>query len=116
MSMGGPYGVRAYPSSEGSVDAGYQFSTEIQYKVSDGLWFGPFFDIGEGIMDKNRNDHRLLMGWGLGLQYMNKKEYYHRQPSWYARLDWARKIKGETNYSTLTNNDNQIWFRVVTLL
>lgn len=116
MSLGGPYGVRAYPSSEGSVDAGYQFSTEIQYKVSDGLWFGPFFDIGEGIMDKNRSDHRLLMGWGLGLQYMNQKEYYHRQPSWYVRLDWAHKIKGETNYSTLTNNDNQIWFRVVTLL
>lgn len=116
MSLGGPYGVRAYPSSEGSVDAGYQFSTEIQYQVSDGLWFGPFFDIGEGIMDKNRNDHRLLMGCGLGLQYMNKKEYYHRQPTWYVRLDWARKIKGEANYSTLTNNDNQIWFRVVTLL
>lgn len=116
MSLGGPYGVRAYPSSEGAVDAGYQFSTEIQFKVSDGLWFGPFFDIGEGIMDKNRSDHRLMMGWGLGLQYMNKKEYYHRQPTWYARLDWAHKIKGEVNYSTLTNHDNQIWFRVVTLL
>lgn len=115
MSLGGPYGVRAYPSSEGSVDAGYQFSTELQCKVSDGLWVGPFFDIGEGIMDKNGNDHRLLMGWGLGLQYMNKKEYYHRQPSWYARLDWARKIKGEDNYSTLNNSNNQIWFRVVTL-
>lgn len=116
MSLGGPYGVRAYPSSEGSVDAGYQLSTELQYKVSDGLWFGSFFDIGEGIMDKDRSNHRLLMGWGLGLQYRNKKEYYHRQPSWYARLDWARKIKGETNYSTLNNSDNQIWFRVVTLL
>lgn len=116
MSLGGPYGVRAYPSSEGAVDAGYQFSAEIQHKISDGLWAGPFFDIGEGIMDKNGNNHRRLMGWGLGLQYMNKKEYYHRQPTWYIRLDWARKIKGEDNYSTLTNNDNQIWFRVVTLL
>lgn len=116
MSLGGPYGVRAYPSSEGAVDLGYQASAELQYKLKDGWFVGPFFDIGEGTMDKSVGAHRRLMGWGIGLQYMNKKEYYHRQPQWYVRLDWARKIKGEANYSTTSNNDNQIWFRVVTLL
>lgn len=116
LSLGGPYGVRAYPSSEGAVDTGYQASAELQYKVSDGLTVGPFFDIGEGTMNKNIGDHRHLLGWGLGLQYMNKKEYYHRQPVWYARLDWARKIKGERNISTVKNSDNQIWFRLVRLI
>lgn len=116
MSLGGPYGVRAYPSSEGSVDVGYQASAELQYKLTDGLTVCPFFDIGAGTMDKNIGDHRHLMGWGIGVQYMNKKEYYHRQPQWYVRLDWARKIKAEDNYSTGSNSKNQLWFRVVTLL
>lgn len=116
MSLGGPYGVRAYPSSEGAVDAGYQASAELQYNLAKGLTVGPFFDIGEGTTDKNSGHHRRLMGWGIGLQYMNKKEYYHRQPQWYARLDWARKIKAEDNISTTSNSNNQVWFRVVTLL
>lgn len=116
LSLGGPYGVRAYPSSEGAVDTGYQASAELQYKLTDELTVGPFFDIGEGTMNKNIGDHRHLMGWGLGLQYMNKKEYYHRQPAWYARLDWARKIKGERNISTVKNSNNQIWFRLVRLI
>ncbi len=115
MSLGGPYGVRAYPSSEGSVDAGYQASAELQYNLAKGLTVGPFFDIGEGTTDKNNGYHRKLMGWGIGIQYMNKKEYYHRQPQWYIRLDWARKIQAEDNLSTSSNSNNQIWFRVVTL-
>ena len=116
MSLGGPYGVRAYPSSEGSVDAGYQASAELQYKIGNGLMAGPFFDIGEGTTDKNSGRHRLLRGWGIGLQYMNKKEYYHRQPQWYVRLDWARKIKAEDTISTTSNKHNQIWFRIVTMI
>ncbi len=115
MSLGGPYGVRAYPSSEGSVDAGYQASAELQYNLTKGLTVGPFFDIGEGTTDKNNDAHRKLMGWGIGIQYMNKKEYYHRQPQWYVRLDWARKIDAEDNISTTSNGKNQLWFRVVTL-
>lgn len=116
MSLGGPYGVRAYPSSEGAVDTGYQASVELQYNLAKGLTVGPFFDIGEGTTNKNIGNHRQLMGWGIGLQYMNKKEYYHRQPQWYARLDWARKINAEDNISTTSRSNNQIWFRVVVLL
>ncbi len=115
MSLGGPYGVRAYPSSEGSVDTGYQASAELKYNLAKGLTVGPFFDIGEGTTDKNRGDHRKLMGWGIGIQYMNKKEYYHRQPQWYARLDWARKIDAEDNLSTTSNGKNQLWFRVAVM-
>ncbi len=116
MSLGGPYGVRAYPSSEGSVDAGYQASAELQYNLAKCLTAGPFFDIGEGTTDKSSGVHRKLMGWGIGLQYMNKKEYYHRQPQWYARLDWARKIDAQDNISTTSNSKNQLWFRVVAML
>lgn len=116
MSLGGPYGVRAYPSSEGSVDAGYQASAELQYKIGKGLAVGSFFDIGEGTTDKNNGRHRLLRGWGIGFQYMNKKEYYHRQPQWYVRLDWARKVKAEDTISTTSNSHDQIWFRIVTML
>lgn len=116
MSLGGPYGVRAYPSSEGAVDTGYQATAEIRYKLADGLTIGPFFDIGEGQMDKSVDDHRKLMGWGVGIQFMNKKEYYHRQPAWYVRLDWARKIDGEPNLSSRKNKDSQFWFRLVRLL
>jgi hemolysin activation/secretion protein len=44
--MGGPYGVRAYPVTQGGGSQGAIFSTDLTYKI-DGNWqVGPFADIG----------------------------------------------------------------------
>lgn len=117
MSLGGPYAVRAYPASEACGDIGYQSSIELRFRTNEpGLTFGPFFDIGEVSLNKDFNEHRKLMGWGIGIQYMDRRGYYRPQPDWFMRLDWARKIDAEQNQSTTSQNHNQFWFRVVKLL
>jgi hemolysin activation/secretion protein len=46
MSLGGPYAVRAYPTSQGSGSQGVILKTELQYPYDKNLTFGPFLDVG----------------------------------------------------------------------
>ena len=48
LYLGGAYGVRAYPNSEGGVSAGQTFATEFNYKVDAALTTGVFYDYGHG--------------------------------------------------------------------
>jgi hemolysin activation/secretion protein len=46
MSLGGPYAVRAYPTSQGSGSQGVIIKTELLYPYDNNLTFGPFLDVG----------------------------------------------------------------------
>ena len=44
--MGGPYGVRSLPVSQGGGSQGFIFSTELQHRFDQNWQFGAFIDIG----------------------------------------------------------------------
>lgn len=44
--LGGPYGIRAYPISQGGGSQGFSFSIDLTENLSDGLTVGTFFDMG----------------------------------------------------------------------
>lgn len=46
LSLGGPYGVRAYPTGQGSGSQGAIIKTELQYPYNKEFTFGPFVDVG----------------------------------------------------------------------
>jgi hemolysin activation/secretion protein len=51
--LGGPYGVRAYPVSQGGGDQGFIVSTELQHRLSDNWSAGVFADAGMVQQHKN---------------------------------------------------------------
>lgn len=73
FSLGGPYGVRAYPVGEGTGDEGWLMQLEARYAL--GAW-SPYvlWDQGEIRVDAKpaavaTNNARSLAGAGLGLRY-----------------------------------------------
>lgn len=92
MSLGGAYGVRAYPQGEASSDEGILFNAEMRWKVpmkdkeAELLNLVGFFDCGAATLYKNPgpgtvDNHRTLMGAGVGAVWNNPgvmtiKAYY----------------------------------------
>jgi hemolysin activation/secretion protein len=77
ISLGGVYGVRAYPTSEASGDAGYLANIELKYSVNDSLTTSLFYDRGNVTVNKStwsgagRNSY-TLGGYGIGASYATK--------------------------------------------
>jgi hemolysin activation/secretion protein len=75
FGLGGPNGVRAYPSGEGYGDSGAMMQLELRY--ASGAWMPHlFYDVGR--IKANHSpwttdpNHRTLAGGGLGLRYANR--------------------------------------------
>lgn len=108
MSLGGMSGVRAYAQGEATGDKGIQYTTELVYKTGvTGLSVSTYFDSGR-IVQNDFNTGRTLSGYGFGLEYL-------KPLSWYARLDYARKINGQYDFSERSNNQDRFWFQVYKL-
>lgn len=71
FTLGGAYGVRAYPSGEGSGDRGWLASAEINYAFMPHVAASVFYDAGGIAVNANpfliTSNHRYLAGAGLGL-------------------------------------------------
>jgi len=77
--LGGPYGVRAYPVSQGGGSQGGIFSAELKHKLLDNLSISTFFDAGVVQQYKNTytgwqsltnaNNTYSLMGAGFGAKW-----------------------------------------------
>jgi hemolysin activation/secretion protein len=75
VSLGGPYGVRAYPVSEGNADQGTLLQLELRSSVGSLSPFA-FFDVGEaqlnaapdGLVSKPSKNSRSISGAGLGVR------------------------------------------------
>lgn len=69
--LGGPYGVRAYPTGEGSADIGWLASAELRYAFMPQIVASVFYDAGgiEVNADKflTTDNTRDIAGYGLGL-------------------------------------------------
>ena len=108
--LGGMNGIRAYGSSEGYGDGGYQATFEIRRQTGvDGLEAAVFTD-GGGVWNKalRRNGVEHLYGWGVGLRYT-------KEGDWNAQLDYARKIDGRPDWSEPKDHDGRLWFQVYKL-
>lgn len=97
--LGGPYGVRAYPSSEGLGDSGWLSTVEARYDLADraaGQWqFVGFYDAGRITLHQDgkgipiptatgKNDY-TLSGLGLGLNFSYRSTFV-------LRAGWASKL------------------------
>lgn len=110
--LGGADAVRAYPQGEAGGDSGYQATAELRHQMPvKGLSLALFADVGEVLTRKDgetADPHRRLAGWGIGA-------VYSRSRSVYARLDYARKIKGEPYRSEAEDRNGRLWFRLYKL-
>lgn len=76
MTLGGPFGVRAYPSSEAAGDQGLLGNLELRYRMAEGIVASAFVDGGHvrrlhnvpSGVPSNKNEVSLY-GAGFGLYY-----------------------------------------------
>lgn len=72
FTLGGPGGVRAYPSGEGTGDEGWMTSAELSYRVDAMLIPSVFYDIGGVTINKHPyldgTNARVLRGYGVGMR------------------------------------------------
>jgi hemolysin activation/secretion protein len=83
MSLGGPSGIRAYPTGEASGDEGYKYSLDLRYSLGNLPFVGDitpsiFYDHGRIKQFKNTtvaNNEYSLSGYGLGLEAVNSNNF-----------------------------------------
>jgi hemolysin activation/secretion protein len=88
ISLGGPSGVRAYPTGEASGDEGYRYSLDLRYNLGNFPYFGDitpliFYDYGRIKQFKNKeasttavtNNEYSLSGYGFGLEALNSNNF-----------------------------------------
>ena len=73
ISLGGAYGVRAYPQGEASGDQGWLANLELRYALTDAWQLSTFVDHGEVRLNKdtwsNGENHRSLSAAGIGASW-----------------------------------------------
>lgn len=73
LAMGGPAGVRAYPSSEGIIDDGQVANIEYRYSFTHAFTGSAFYDLAHGRVNyealPNEENERSLRGYGLGVRW-----------------------------------------------
>jgi hemolysin activation/secretion protein len=111
FSLGGAYGVRAYPSGEGNGDEGWLAQLELRYSAGA---FAPyaFYDAGrstinaktDGLTTAVTNNHRSIAGAGIGLRYQRN--------NWNLDASVAWPTQGGDAQSDSANRDPRAWLRL----
>lgn len=114
FSLGGPYGVKAYPTSEGSGDSGYITRAEYRWLIpveahDQQLQLAFYAEHGGVWIDRNggnsgSKNHRNLQGAGVGI-------IWQRWQDWFIRADYAWKLGGEDPVSDTSHNNGRFWIR-----
>lgn len=114
FSLGGPYGVKAYPTSEGSGDSGYITRAELRWLIpveahDQQLQLAFYAEHGGVWIDRNggnsgSKNHRNLQGLGVGI-------IWQRWQDWFIRADYAWKLGGEDPVSDTSHNNGRFWLR-----
>lgn len=112
LSLGGPYGVRAYPRGEASGDEGYQATAELRWLLpvtpkTAVVQLVGFADTGSVTLNKNpwttANNRRTLHGAGLGLLWNEPGDYSFR-------CHYAWKLGSESAVSD-TDRSGRLWLQ-----
>ena len=114
FSLGGPYGVKAYPTSEGSGDSGYITRAEYRWLIpveahDQQLQLAFYAEHGGVWIDRNggnsgSKNHRNLQGAGVGI-------IWQRWQDWFIRADYAWKLGVEDPASDTSHNNGRFWIR-----
>lgn len=92
MSLGGAYGIRAFPQGEASGDEGWLASTELRYALNGQWQLGAFVEAGEITYNKDPlpvgDRHRNLKGAGLSA-------YWRPHHQWQVSAIAATSLDGE---------------------
>ena len=103
--LGGSGAVRAYPSSEAGGAAGNVLTAELRYRLPENLVLTGFYDAGQVTVNPDndfvggaKKNHLFLHGVGLGLAWA-------LQPTYSAKITWARRIGNNPNPAA-NGNDN----------
>lgn len=114
FSIGGPGGVRAYPSGEASGRVGRQVNLEMSATVQEGLRVSGFLDHGVVSGDRPRGSwvpvgapRRELNGFGWALAWAP-------MPAISAKLTWSRRIAGvpADPSTTGTAKSQRLWMEI----
>ncbi len=103
--LGGAHGVRAYPQGEASGDEGLMCTMELRWHTPvKGLTLSTYLDAGHVEIARSGDEGSMtLKGWGVGLAYT-------KPGSWFARLDYARRIGSDELMSREAESRGRIWF------
>ncbi len=116
FSLGGPNGVRAYPTSEASGDQGYFTRAELrwlvplkgkedqQVHIATYLEHGGVWRNHDNSIDPGRENRRLLQGMGIGV-------IWSRNEDWFVRADYAWRLGSEPFDSDKSFSSGHFWIR-----
>jgi hemolysin activation/secretion protein len=122
MSLGGPTGVRAYPTGEASGDEGYKYSLDLKYGLGNFPLFGEitplvFYDYGRIKQYKDKganststvaNNEYSLSGYGLGIEAVNSNIFSLKFIA--AHTNGGNPgASAQGNDSDGKNHDNRYW-------
>lgn len=99
--LGGPYGVRAYPTNEGAGSQGVMINVELRHKLAESLMLTGFYDWGQITQNKNNMagdassilsslNTYALSGYGLSVTWSGP---YRSSLS----AIWAHRVGGNPN-------------------
>jgi len=111
FSLGGPSGVRAYPSGEGNGDEGWLTQVELRYAM--GAW-SPYLFHDSGRVDINAkgpnpltdNGHRSISGAGIGVRY--------QAGDWTLDAALAGRTHGGVQTADTADRGNHVWVTATT--
>jgi len=105
--LGGANAIRAYPQGEASGDRGVVGTAELRYKTGvPGLVLSTYLDAGHVQLSKDGSSgSETLKGYGFAVSYT-------RPDDWFARLDYARRIGGDSKMSDDAQAKGRLWFLV----
>ena len=83
FTLGGPFGVRAYPLGEAAADEGFIFNAEPRYEVLPGLQALAFYDVGRVRLNHDAPpgttvNYRSLAAAGAGLNWQARRDLMAR--------------------------------------
>lgn len=109
FSLGGSYGVRAFPSGEGNGDSGWLVQAEVRYAMGDFMPY-VFHDNGRvsinarasRILPAVTDNHRSIAGGGVGLRYVREV--------WNADVNVSWRTQGGKPQSDTVDRNPRVWF------
>lgn len=108
ISLGGAYGVRAYPQGEASGDQGWLANLELRYALTDAWQLSTFADHGQVRLNKdtwsNGENHRSLSAAGVGARWATH--------DWQVNAVAAWKIGNDDPQSDVDRSP-RLWAQVV---
>lgn len=124
--LGGPYGVRGFPSGEGAGDEGMLLNLEVRHELRPALQFTAFYDRGEIRLHRNEwagwqgtntliSNRYGLSGAGLGVNWGQPGNFF-------VRASVARPVgdnpgrNANGNNADNTSNHLRLWFQAVKFL